>query len=35
MIIIMVIKFNSFGETKRGLIEKNGERWGQNRIKKK
>jgi hypothetical protein len=35
MIIIMVIKFNSFGETKRGLIEKKGERWGQNEIKKK
>jgi len=33
----MVIKFNSFGETKKGLIEKKkkGERWGQNGIKKK
>jgi hypothetical protein len=33
----MVIKFNSFGEKKKGggLIEKKRERWGQNGIKKK
>jgi hypothetical protein len=28
MIIIMVIKFNSFGETKKGLIEKKWRKMG-------